>query len=62
MEPMGAVLAKKSERIAWIANGIFFFGAVILVPFTLLARAMCIANRSSRAGWLSRSSGFGLVW
>lgn len=51
VEPMDPVLAKKGERIAWVANGIFFFGAVILVPFTLFG-TQYIYSRSFFTGWV----------
>ncbi|KAJ5336423.1 uncharacterized protein N7506_004445 [Penicillium brevicompactum] len=51
VEPMDPVLAKKGERIAWVANGIFFFGAVVLVPFTLFG-TQYIYSRSFFTGWV----------
>lgn len=59
MEPMDPVLAKKGERIAWIANGIFFFGAVILVPFTLFGTSY-VYSKSFFTGWVVVS--FIWVW
>lgn len=51
VEPMDPVLAKKGERIAWVANGIFFFGAVVLVPFTLFGSEY-IYSRAFFTGWV----------
>lgn len=51
IEPMDPVLARKSERIAWVANGIFFFGAVILVPFTLFGTSY-IYSKTFFTGWV----------
>ncbi|KAK9850291.1 hypothetical protein MYU51_012159 [Penicillium brevicompactum] len=51
VEPMDPVLAKIGERIAWVANGIFFFGAVVLVPFTLFG-TQYIYSRSFFTGWV----------
>ncbi|CAG8026841.1 unnamed protein product [Penicillium olsonii] len=51
VEPMDPVLAKKGERIAWVANGMFFFGAVVLVPFTLFGSGY-IYSRAFFTGWV----------
>ncbi|CAG7960760.1 unnamed protein product [Penicillium salamii] len=51
VEPMDPVLAKKGARIAWVANGIFFFGAVVLVPFTLFGSEY-IYSRPFFTGWV----------
>lgn len=51
IEPMDPVLVKKGERLAWIANGIFFFGAVILVPFSLFGSGY-LYSRSFFTGWV----------
>lgn len=51
IEPMDPILAKKGERIAWIANGIFFFGAVVLVPFTLFGTSY-VYSKPFFTGWL----------
>lgn len=59
MQPMDADLAKKSERIALVANGIFFFGAVILVPFTLFGTGY-VYSKSFFTGWVVVS--FIWVW
>jgi hypothetical protein len=58
-EPMDPVLAKRGERIAWAANGIFIFGAVILVPFTLFGTGY-IYSKSFFTGWVVVS--FIWVW
>ena len=52
MEPMDPVLAKKSENFALIANTVYFFIALILVPFALfgtgwICKTSCL-KRSSR--------------
>ncbi|KAJ5584612.1 uncharacterized protein N7459_004412 [Penicillium hispanicum] len=59
IEPMDPILARKGERIAWIANGIFFFGAVILVPFTLFGTCY-VYSESFFTGWVVVS--FIWVW
>ncbi|KAJ5541704.1 hypothetical protein N7494_006780 [Penicillium frequentans] len=51
IEPMDPILARKGERIAWIANAIFFFGAVVLVPFTLFGTGY-IYSKSFFTGWV----------
>ncbi|KAJ6093438.1 hypothetical protein N7486_008727 [Penicillium sp. IBT 16267x] len=51
IEPMDPVLARKGERIAWIANAIFFFGAVVLVPFTLFGTGY-IYSKPFFTGWV----------
>lgn len=58
-EPMDPVLVKRGERIAWTANGIFFFGAVILVPFTLFGTSY-VYSKSFFTGWVVVS--FIWVW
>jgi len=50
-DPMDPVLAKRGERIAWTANAIFFFGAVILVPFTLFGTSY-VYSKSFFTGWV----------
>ena len=51
VEPMDPILVKKGERIALVANGVFLFGAVILVPFTLFGSEY-IYSRSFFTGWV----------
>lgn len=58
-EPMDSVQAKKAERLAWTATGIFFFGAVILVPFTLFGTSY-VYSKSFFTGWVVVS--FIWVW
>ncbi|KAJ6115935.1 solute symporter family transporter [Penicillium sp. IBT 18751x] len=58
-EPMDPIQAKKAERLAWMATGIFFFGAVILVPFTLFGTSY-VYSKSFFTGWVVVS--FIWVW
>ncbi|OQD79583.1 hypothetical protein PENANT_c047G02953 [Penicillium antarcticum] len=51
VEPMDPVLVKRGERIALTANGVFFFGAVILVPFALFGSSY-IYSKSFFTGWV----------
>ncbi|KAF3387273.1 Urea active transporter [Penicillium rolfsii] len=51
IEPMDPELAQKGTRIAVIANAIFFFGAVILVPFTLLGTSY-VYSKPFFTGWV----------
>lgn len=51
MEPMDPVAVKKSERLAIGANLVFFFIAIILVPFTLFGTKY-IYGRSFFTGWV----------
>jgi Na+/proline symporter len=51
VEPMDPVLVKKGERIAMTANAVFFFGAVILVPFALFGSSY-IYSQSFFTGWV----------
>ena len=50
MEPMDMEEARKGERLAQIANLIYFFCAVILVPFTLFGTGY-IFSKSFFVGW-----------
>lgn len=59
IEPMDADLAKKSERLAMVANAVFFFIAVILVPFTLFGTKY-IFSKPFFTGWVVVS--FIWVW
>ncbi|XHG09826.1 hypothetical protein AWENTII_012864 [Aspergillus wentii] len=49
--PMDPILAKKGTKISWAANAIFFFGAVILVPFTLFGTEY-VYSRPFFTGWV----------
>jgi hypothetical protein len=51
IEPMDPELARKGTRIAVVANTIFFFGAVILVPFTLFGTSY-IYSKPFFTGWV----------
>jgi Na+/proline symporter len=51
VEPMDPVLVKRGERIALTANAVFFFGAVILVPFALFGSSY-IYSKSFFTGWV----------
>ena len=59
MEPMDPVAVKKGERLAIGANLIFFFVAIILVPFTLFGTKY-IYSRAFFTGWVVVS--FIWVW
>ncbi|KAJ5644553.1 hypothetical protein N7507_010564 [Penicillium longicatenatum] len=50
-EPIDPVLARKGECIAWVANAIFFFGAVVMVPFTLFGTGY-IYSKPFFTGWV----------
>lgn len=50
-EPMDPELARKGTRIAVVANAIFFFGAVILVPFTLFGTSY-VYSKPFFTGWV----------
>jgi hypothetical protein len=51
IEPMDPELAQKGTRIAVVANVIFFFGAVILVPFTLFGTSY-VYSKPFFTGWV----------
>jgi Na+/proline symporter len=51
VEPMDPVLVKRGERIALTANAVFFFGAVILVPFALFGSSY-IYSKTFFTGWV----------
>ncbi|KAK4989819.1 urea permease [Elasticomyces elasticus] len=51
IEPMDPVLVKKGERVATVANLIFFFVAIILVPFTLFGTGY-IYSKPFFTGWV----------
>jgi urea-proton symporter len=59
IEPMDPVAVKKSSRLAIGANLIFFFVAIVLVPFTLFGTRY-IYGRSFFTGWIIVS--FIWVW
>lgn len=59
MEPMDPVAVRKGERLATGANLIFFFVAIILVPFTLFGTRY-IYSKSFFTGWVVVS--FMWVW
>ncbi|EMC94205.1 hypothetical protein BAUCODRAFT_94392 [Baudoinia panamericana UAMH 10762] len=59
MEPMDPVAVKEGERLAIGANLVFFFVAIILVPFTLFGTKY-IYGRSFFTGWVVVS--FIWVW
>ncbi|KAF4549849.1 Urea active transporter-like protein [Elsinoe fawcettii] len=59
MEAMDPVLVRKAERLAIGANWIFFFIAIVLVPFTLFGTGY-VFNRSFFKGWVVMS--FIWVW
>ena len=59
IEPMDAVLVRKSERLAILANIVFFLVAVILVPFTLFGTGYVFSKPFFR-GWVVVS--FIWVW
>lgn len=59
MEPMDPVAVKKAERLAIGANLVFFFIAIILVPFTLFGTRY-IYSKSFFTGWVVVS--FIWVW
>ncbi|KAJ5167772.1 uncharacterized protein N7482_003366 [Penicillium canariense] len=59
IEPVDPELARKGERIAMVASAIFFFGAVILVPFTLFGTSY-IYSKPFFTGWVVVS--FIWVW
>lgn len=59
MEPMDPAEVKKGERLATIANWVFFLVAMILVPFTLFGTGY-IFNRAFFTGWIVVS--FIWVW
>ncbi|KAF2218674.1 urea transporter [Elsinoe ampelina] len=59
MEPMDPALVRKAERLAITANWIFFFIAIILVPFTLFGTGY-VFNRPFFKGWVVMS--FVWVW
>ena len=59
MEPMNTVEVKKATRLAVGANLIFFFIAIILVPFTLFG-SRYIYSKSFFTGWVVVS--FIWVW
>lgn len=50
-EPMDPELARKGTRIAVVANATFFFGAVILVPFTLFGTSY-VYSKPFFTGWV----------
>lgn len=51
IEPIDPELARKGTRIAVVANAIFFFGAVILVPFTLFGTSY-VYSKPFFTGWV----------
>jgi urea-proton symporter len=59
MEPMDPVAAKTGQRIATIANLVYFFVAIILVPFTLFGTNYIFSKRFF-TGWIVVS--FIWVW
>ncbi|KAK4542497.1 hypothetical protein LTR36_006749 [Oleoguttula mirabilis] len=59
MEPMDPVAVKKAERLAIGANLVFFFIAIILVPFTLFG-SRYIYSKAFFTGWVVVS--FFWVW
>ncbi|PNS14824.1 hypothetical protein CAC42_2053 [Sphaceloma murrayae] len=59
IQPMDPVLVRKAERLAIGANWIFFFIAIILVPFTLFGTGY-VFNRPFFKGWVVMS--FIWVW
>lgn len=59
IQPLDPILVRKAERLAIGANWIFFFVAIILVPFTLFGTGY-VFNRAFFKGWVVMS--FLWVW
>jgi uncharacterized membrane protein len=51
IEPMDLELAREGTRIAVAANTILFFGAVVLVPFTLFGTSY-VYSKAVVTGWV----------
>ncbi|TKX24187.1 urea active transporter [Elsinoe australis] len=59
IQPLDPILVRKAERLAIGANWVFFFVAIIMVPFTLFGTGY-VFNRAFFKGWVVMS--FLWVW